>query len=73
MLVDARWPPPENEPDDTPIPPPGAWPFLTVALLAAGYLVPPLLAYLCLIGALYCAIESLALLLPGDGLRNHKQ
>jgi hypothetical protein len=74
MLVDARWPPPENEPeDDTPIPPRGAWPFLMVALLAAGYLLPPLLAYACLIGALYCAVESLVLLLPGDGLRNHKQ
>jgi hypothetical protein len=73
MFVDARWPPPDPEPDHTPIPPPGAWPFLTVVLLAAGYLVPPLLAYLCLIGALYCAIESLVLLLPGDGLRHHKQ
>lgn len=73
MLVDARWPPPDPEPDEGPFLPPGSMPFLTVALLAAGYLVPPLLAYVCLIGALYCAIESLVLLLPGDGLRNHKQ
>jgi hypothetical protein len=74
MLVDASWPPPDSEPEKTPIPPPGAWPFLTVALLAAVYLAPPLIAYACLIGALYCAVESLVLLLPhGDGLRNHKQ
>jgi hypothetical protein len=74
MLVDARWPPPDPEPDDTPFVPPGAWPFLTVALLAAGYLLPPLLAYACLIGALYCAVECFGLLLPGgDGLREHKQ
>ena len=43
-------------------------------MLAAGFLLPPVLAYACLIGALYCAVESFVLLLPGgDGLRNHKQ
>jgi hypothetical protein len=73
MLVDARWPPPDRKPDDTPIPPRGAWPFLLVASLSAGYLLPPLLAYVCLLLALYCAVETLAMLMPGDGLRHHKQ
>jgi hypothetical protein len=70
VLVDASWPPRKRRPGRG-LPPP--WPILTVALLAAGYLLPALLAYLCLLGALYCAIETLTLLLPGDGLRHHKQ
>jgi hypothetical protein len=73
MLVDARWPPPDNEPDDTPIPPRGSWPFITVALLSGGYLLPPVLAYVCLLAAFYAAVESLVQLLPGDGLRSHRQ
>jgi hypothetical protein len=75
MLVDARWPPPEPEPDGPSFPwATVRWPALTVVLLAAVHLAPPLIAYVCLIGALYCAIESFALLLPhGDGLRQHKQ
>jgi hypothetical protein len=75
MLVDARWPPPEPEPEGPSFPwATVRWPALTVILLAAVHLAPPLVAYVCLIGALYCAIESFALLLPsGDGLRQHKQ
>jgi hypothetical protein len=74
MLVDARWPPPEPEPDRTPSARPWRWPLLTVGLLSAMNLVPPLVAYVFLILALYCAVESFALLLPnGDGLRKHRQ
>jgi hypothetical protein len=75
MLVDARWPPPEPEPDRTPFPRPWLrWPLLTVGLLSGAYLVPPLVGYVFLILALYCAVECFALLLPGgDGLRKHQQ
>jgi hypothetical protein len=75
MLVDARWPPPEPEPE-------GSsfrwavvrWPALTVILLAGVHLAPPLIGLGCIIGALYCAVESFALLLPhGDGMHQHKQ
>jgi hypothetical protein len=74
MLVDARWPPPEPEPDRTPPPRPWRWPLLTVGLLSGMNLVPPLVAYVFLILALYCAVECFTLLLPrGDGLRKHQQ
>jgi hypothetical protein len=75
MLVDARWPPPEPEPDGEPNPWVRLrWPVLTLGLLGVGHLAPPLIAYACLIAALYCAVESFALLLPhGDGLRKHQQ
>jgi hypothetical protein len=75
MLVDARWPPPEPEPDRPSLPWSNLrWPLLTVGLLSGAWLVPPLVAYVCLILALYCAVESFALLLPhGDGLRKHQQ
>jgi hypothetical protein len=75
MLVDARWPPPEPEPDRSPYMWSRLrWPLFTLGLLAAAHLVPPLVAYVCLIIALYCAVESFALLLPhGDGLRKHQQ
>jgi hypothetical protein len=75
MLVDARWPPPEPEPDRTPFGRPWLrWPLLTVGLLFGMNLVPPLVAYVFLILALYCAVESFALFLPhGDGLRKHQQ
>jgi hypothetical protein len=75
MLVDARWPPPEPEPEGPSFPwAVVRWPVLTVILLAGVHLGPPLIAYVCLLGALYCAVESFALLLPrGDGMRQHKQ
>ncbi len=75
MLVDAGWPPPEPEPERPDFPWAAvAWPALTVALLVAGYMVPPLIAYACVIGALYSAVESFAQLLPRTGgLRDHKQ
>ena len=42
--------------------------------LGSAHLVPALVAYVFLIVALYCAVESFALLLPhGDGLRKHQQ
>jgi hypothetical protein len=50
------------------------WPLLTVGLLSGAYLVPPLVGFVFLILALYCAVECFALLLPrGDGLRKHQQ
>ena len=75
MLIDARWPPPEPEPDEPSFPWARLrWPVLTLALLAGMHIAPPLVAYICLIGALYCAVESFALLMPrGDGMRQHKQ
>ena len=74
MLVDARWPQNEPEPDRRPFPWAVAWPLLTVALILLGYVVPPLIAYVCLIGALYCAIECFALLVPRTGgLKDYKQ
>lgn len=75
MLVDARWPPPEPEPDRSPYEWARLrWPVLTLVLLGSVHLVPPLVAYVFLIAALYCAVESFALLLPhGDGLGKHHQ
>ena len=75
MLVDARWPPPEPEPEGSRyVWARWRWPVLTLVLLVANHLTPPLIAYACLILALYCAVESFALLLPrGDGLRKHQQ
>jgi len=75
MLVDARWPPSEPEPERSPLDWARLrWPLLTLALLGGAHVVPPLVAYVCLIAALYCAVESFALLLPhGDGLRKHQQ
>jgi hypothetical protein len=75
MLVDARWPPPDPEPEGPSFPWARLrWPVLTVALLAGVQVLPAFIAYLCLIAALYCAVESFALLLPGgDGLRKHRQ
>jgi hypothetical protein len=75
MLVDARWQPPEPEPEGPSFPwPMLRYPALTVALLVGTHVAPPLIAYVCLIAALYCAVESFALLLPrGDGMRQHKQ
>jgi hypothetical protein len=75
MLVDARWPPPEPEPERPRFPWAAvAWPALTAALLVVGHLVPPLVAYACVIGALYCAVESCARLVPRTGgLRDYKQ
>jgi hypothetical protein len=75
MLVDARWQPPEPEPEDPSFPwKVLRWPVLTVALLVGVHLAPPLVAYICLLAALYCAVESFALLMPrGDGMRQHKQ
>jgi hypothetical protein len=75
MLVDARWPPPEPEPDRSPLNWARLrWPILTLVLLTAAHVVPALVAYVFLIAALYCAVESFALLLPdGDGLRKHQQ
>jgi hypothetical protein len=75
MLVDAQWPPPEPEGDRPPFRwPRYRWPLLTVLFLAVGWIAPPLVAYICLILALYGAVESFALLLPdGDGLGEHHQ
>jgi hypothetical protein len=75
MLIDARWPPPDPEPEGSSYPWARLrWPVLTLVLLVANHLAPPLIAYVCLIAALYCAVESFALLLPrGDGLRKHQQ
>ena len=74
MLVDARWPPPEPEPDRSHDWSRLRWPVLTLVLLASAHVVPAIVAYVFLIAALYCAVESFALLLPnGDGLRKHQQ
>ena len=75
MLVDARWPPPEPDPDRSPLDWARLrWPVLTLVLLGAAHVMPPLVAYVLLIAALYCAVESFALLLPdGDGMRKHQQ
>ena len=75
MLVDAHWPPPEPGPERPSFPwRRVAWPNLTVLLIALGFVVPPLIAYACLIGALYCAIECFALLIPNaGGMRDYKQ
>ena len=75
MLVDARWQPPEPEPEGPSFPwAVLRWPALTIVLLVGTHVAPPLIAYACLLGALYCAVESFALLLPrGDGMRQHEQ
>jgi hypothetical protein len=75
MLVDAQWPPPEPEPERPSFPWfRYRWPVLTVVFLVATEVAPALIAYVCLILALYCAVESFALLMPqGDGLHKHQQ
>jgi hypothetical protein len=75
MLVDAEWPPPDSDGERPRFRLPRfRWPLLTVLFLAAGWIAPPLVAYICLILALYSAVETFALLLPGgDGLSNHHQ
>jgi hypothetical protein len=75
MLVDARWPPPEPEPDRPPLRwPRYRWPLLTILFLVATQVAPPLVAYVCLILSLYGMVESFALLMPdGDGLGKHRQ
>ena len=75
MLVEAQWPPPEPEPERPHFPwATVAWPLLTVAFLATGYLVPPLVAFACVCAALYCAVESFARFVPRTGgLRDYKQ
>jgi hypothetical protein len=75
MLVDARWPPPDPEPERPRFPwAVVVWPGMTVVLLAVGYLVPPLVAYVCVCGALYCAVESFARFVPRTGgMKDYKQ
>jgi hypothetical protein len=75
MLVDARWPPPDPEPERSEFPWRAVvWPAMTVALLVTGYLVPPVIAYACVIGALYCAVESFARLVPRTGgMKDYRQ
>jgi hypothetical protein len=75
MLVDARWPPPEPEPESSPFPwAVVMWPALTVAFLVAGYMVPPVVAFACVIGALYCAVESFARFVPRTGgMKDYRQ
>jgi hypothetical protein len=75
MLVDAQWPPPEPDGERPPFRwPRFRWPLLMVLFLAVGWIAPPFVGYVCLILALYSAVESFALLLPGgDGLRKHQQ
>jgi hypothetical protein len=76
MLVDARWPPPEPEPQRSPFPwALVVWPVLTVVFLAVGHFVPPIPTFACSIAALYCAFESFARLLPRTcgGLKDYQQ
>jgi hypothetical protein len=77
MLVDARWPPPEPDPEPQRPRFPWAavvWPVLTVFFLAIGYHVPPLLAFGCVIAALFCAVETFARYVPRTGgLRDWRQ
>jgi hypothetical protein len=75
MLVDARWPAPDPEPNRPPIPWAAvAWPLLTVVLLVVGTFVPPAATYLCVIGALYCAVESFCRLVPRSGaMKDYRQ
>jgi O-antigen ligase len=75
MLVDAQWPPPDPDPKGPRSSGLGVpWPLLALAFLGGTLTLPALLAYVCLIAALYCAVESFALLLPrGDGLDHHQQ
>jgi len=75
VLVDASWQPPEPDPERRrmrwhPI----AWPILTVVFLAAGYLTPPFIGYLCLLGAIWTSVECFALLVPRTGgMKDYKQ
>jgi hypothetical protein len=75
MLVDASWPPREPDPDRRPIRwPRYRWPLLMVLFLVGFEVAPPLVAYICIVAALYCAIESLLLLVPNSGgLRDYRQ
>jgi hypothetical protein len=75
MLVDARWPPPEPEPERPRFPwVVVVWPGLTVAFLAVGAVAPPLITYACVIGALYSAVESFARFVPRiGGMKDYKQ
>jgi len=75
MLVDAQWPPPEPEPDHRFFRwPRYFWPPLTVLFLVGTQVLPALIAYVCLILALYGMVASFALLLPdADGLGEHHQ
>ena len=76
MLVDASWQPPDPDPHRRRSFRwhPAAWPVLVVVFLAAGYVTPPLIGYICLLAALYCAIECFALLVPRTGgLKDYKQ
>jgi hypothetical protein len=75
MLVDAQWPPPEPEPDHRSFRwPRYFWPPLTVLFLVGTQVAPALVAYICLILALYGMVESFALLMPGgDGLGKYQQ
>jgi hypothetical protein len=75
MLVDASWPPREPDPDRRPIRwPRYRWPLLMVLFVIGFEVAPPLLAYICIVAALYCAIESLLLIVPNsDGLRDYRQ
>ena len=75
MLVDARWPPPDPEPDGPQFPwVKVRWPVLTIVFLVVWHVGPPLIAYVCLCAALYCAVQSFLLLLPYNGsLRDYHQ
>jgi hypothetical protein len=75
MLVDASWPPREPDPDRRPIRwPRYRWPLLMVLFVIGFEVAPPLLAYICIVAALYCAIESMLLLVPNsNGLRDYRQ
>jgi hypothetical protein len=75
MLVDARWPPPDPEPEAPRFPwAVLAWPGLTVAFLAVGMLAPPLVTFVCVIGALCCAVESFARFVPRTGgMKDYRQ
>jgi hypothetical protein len=75
MLVDARWPAPDPGPNRPQLPwGLVAWPLLTVVLLAVGMLAPPAIAYVCVIGALCCAVESFARLVPRSGaMKDYRQ
>jgi hypothetical protein len=76
VLVDASWQPPDPDPERRrPFRwPPAAWPVLTVLFLVAGYVTPPFIGYLCLLGAIWAAVECFALLVPrAGGLKDYKQ
>jgi hypothetical protein len=75
VLVDARWPPPDPEPEHSRFP----WaalvrPGLAISLLVVGMLGPPIVTYLCVITALCCAAESFAMLVPRTGgMKDYRQ